>query len=98
MFVYLLRALGVAPERAGKSGARETAWVVVIIALGLTTSAMWQGTAMVDSMEALLIFIWGFASTLLAGAYKMKSDRLKGDPEPLAVGEPYRPGDSEGLT
>lgn len=79
MLVHLLRFLGVAPRIAGKSGKREAAWLVLAVAVALTISAMWLGVEMVSAMTAVLVVIWPTALALLAAAYKLEFDQVKGD-------------------
>lgn len=77
MFVLLLRFLGVTPQRAGKTGSREAAWAMVFIAIGITVLAIWKGAEVVSACSPFLMVLWPAAIAALAGAYKLKSDRMQ---------------------
>lgn len=90
MLHYLFRFLGVTPDQPGKSGKRESAWTIVLIALALTVASMWAGVEMVQAMTALLMAIWGSGIVALGGAYKLEHD--KGIWKGNVMGEPVPPG------
>lgn len=88
MLHYLFRFLGVTPEPPGKSGKRESAWTIVLIALALTVASMWAGVEMVQAMTALLMAIWGSGIVALGGAYKLEHDKGLWRQDRDAPGEP----------
>ena len=77
MFVHLLRFLGVAPRDPGKSGKREAAWAVILIASFFTAWAFWHGVEMISAATALLMALWAAALGLLGAAYKLEWDQTK---------------------
>lgn len=77
MLVHLLRWLGVTPDRAGKTGKREAAWMVTAITLALTVYAMALGERMVDAMTPVLMVLWPSSLALLGAAYKLEYDKAR---------------------
>lgn len=76
MIPFLLKMLGVSPGSASdKTGAREAAWTLIGIALGLTIGSMWRGPETVREMVPVLIVIWPSAILAVCGAYKLQFDR-----------------------
>lgn len=75
MLVWLLRSLGVTPGCDGKTGKREAAWALVLVALALTAAAMWKGPDMVEAMSSVLAIVWPAAVLAVCGAYKLEYDR-----------------------
>lgn len=92
MIRYLLRFLGVSPDVPGKTGKRETAWAMVLIALILTSWSMWLGETMVSAMTAILLGLWAFATTILGGAYKLEHDKGIWRQDRNVLGESTPPG------
>lgn len=102
MFVYLLRVLGVAPERSGKTGKREAAWMAVAVTLAVTIYAMAGGPEMARAMSAVLLVMWPSSFALLAGAYKLEFDKasMSGQsiaPSPSGPPAEWSDGAGEGM-
>lgn len=82
MFIYVVRAMGLAPTGNGKSGKREAAWAFVSVCVLFTapvfTRALMVGDAnVISASSGLLIAMWTIAGALLGGAYKLENDRKK---------------------
>jgi len=73
MLRFVLNLLGLAPD-GRKTGKREAAWALILIALTLTLVAMFWGEGMVSAMTAILVIIWPSAILAVAGAYKLQHD------------------------
>ncbi len=80
MLTVVLKILGLAPSKYGKSGKREASWALMLIAMVLTIYAMWIGIEMVSAMTGVLCIIWPFAIGAMAGAYKLEHDVSKPAP------------------
>lgn len=75
MLTLVLRMLGLAPRQTGKTGKRESAWGLLLIALALTLLAMSIGPDMVQAMTIIFSVLWPSAILALAGAYKLQHDK-----------------------
>ncbi|MEM1375860.1 MAG: hypothetical protein AAGG69_00580 [Pseudomonadota bacterium] len=75
MLVFILRLLGLTPEKSGKTGSREAAWLLLLIVCVFQAGAMWLGTEMVSATMPVMVVLWPAGITALAGAYKLKYDR-----------------------
>lgn len=80
VLVYLYKFLGMTPAGIGKTGKRESAWTLILIALALTILAMWYGVDMVSATTAVLMTLWGAAIAAIAGAYKLEHDKTMRPP------------------
>lgn len=74
MWIAICRMFGVTPD-GDKTGKREAAWAVVVLATALTAFAMYLGTEMVSAMVGVLVVIWPSSLALVAAAYKLEHDK-----------------------
>lgn len=96
MFEKLLKLLGLAPPKP-KTGAREAAVLVFIVAEATTIGAMWAGPGMVSAMVPVLGIMWPATLGFMGYAFKMKNDRVKAEtpPPPMPPAMPTMGGEAD---
>lgn len=72
IFEIFLRMLGVLPTMSGKTGKRETAWLVFVVMLGLTIYSISKGPETITAMQPMLTWLWPSSLGLLAYVYKLE--------------------------
>ncbi len=80
MIPDLLFRLGVNPKGNGKTGKREAAWTLMLIALALTAVyivVVWFKPGIWSGLRDVVMLAWGAAVGAVMYAYKMENDNKR---------------------